>query len=561
MGERRTFEAPGPGAWELDGVHFPRPVTTFLQGAFSGFAEGFAEGTARYGAMLSHLEPRFVHGFVYTRAVAFGAPPDAKGPPPKLVLQALTRLLPSMRRRIRAGHEAIEAKLWREDLRRWDDEVKPAAVARHRALQAVDVRRLSDERLCAHLEECLAHARAMLKQHHRFTATCTVPVGDLLAHVQAWTGKAPGEILQALRGSSEVSLGVARAELDALCDALRQDDGARAALEGDARAAVDALCGRSDRIGELARAYLDVVGLRCLGYDVSSKCMHEMPELLVRTVRATVRGDRAGTKDDADARVARLRDAVPEAHRDAFDALLVEARAVNRLRDERGHYSDGWATGIARTALMEAGRRLVDAGKLADAEHAVDASCEELTALLRGSSPVTRDEIVARAAWRATRNASDPDVPPWFGAPPSGPPPAEWLPERGRRTHRAVVAFLAALFTEPDAPRTEASVSGLPVSPGAYEGTARLVRDDADFDRVQQGDVLVTRATSPYFNAILPLLGAIVTDRGGQLCHAAIVSREYGIPGVVGTREATSLIRDGARVRVDGDAGTVTVLA
>ena len=60
---------------------------------------------------------------------------------------------------------------------------------------------------------------------------------------------------------------------------------------------------------------------------------------------------------------------------------------------------------------------------------------------------------------------------------------------------------------------------------------------------------------------VLPLLGAIVTDRGGQLCHAAIVAREYGIPGVVGTREATSLIEDGDRVRVDGTTGEVHVLA
>ena len=75
---------------------------------------------------------------------------------------------------------------------------------------------------------------------------------------------------------------------------------------------------------------------------------------------------------------------------------------------------------------------------------------------------------------------------------------------------------------------------------GSYEGTARLVSSPAEFDRIQPGDVLVTRMTSPYFNVVLPLLGAIVTDRGGQLCHAAIVAREYGIPGIVGTREATA---------------------
>ena len=77
------------------------------------------------------------------------------------------------------------------------------------------------------------------------------------------------------------------------------------------------------------------------------------------------------------------------------------------------------------------------------------------------------------------------------------------------------------------------------------------------FDR---GDVLITESTTEAFNILLPLLGGIVTDNGGLLSHAAIVSREYGIPGVVGTREATERIADGVLVRVDGDAGEVTVL-
>ena len=66
--------------------------------------------------------------------------------------------------------------------------------------------------------------------------------------------------------------------------------------------------------------------------------------------------------------------------------------------------------------------------------------------------------------------------------------------------------------------------------------------------------------TTPAINIVLPILGAIVTDRGGALSHAAIVSREFGIPGVVGVRNATRTIPDGARIRVDGDRGTVTVL-
>ena len=102
---------------------------------------------------------------------------------------------------------------------------------------------------------------------------------------------------------------------------------------------------------------------------------------------------------------------------------------------------------------------------------------------------------------------------------------------------------------------------GLAASTGVYEGTARVLRGPEELGRVRQGDVLVAPSTSEAFNVVLPLLGAPVTDNGGLLAHAAIVAREFGIPGVVGTRDATNLIADGARVRVNGAAGEVHVLS
>ena len=110
-----------------------------------------------------------------------------------------------------------------------------------------------------------------------------------------------------------------------------------------------------------------------------------------------------------------------------------------------------------------------------------------------------------------------------------------------------------------EAPHEENLLRGLAASGGVYEGPARRVSGPSQFGCILQGDVLVTESTTEAFNILLPLLGAIVTDTGGLLSHSAIVAREYGIPGVVGTRDATDLIPDGTRVRVDGDAGEVTV--
>jgi pyruvate,water dikinase len=102
-------------------------------------------------------------------------------------------------------------------------------------------------------------------------------------------------------------------------------------------------------------------------------------------------------------------------------------------------------------------------------------------------------------------------------------------------------------------------VDGIAASPGRYEGYARVIRGPSDFERLKKGDVLVVRSTSPAYNLLLPIIGAVVTDRGGSLCHSAIIAREFGIPAVVGTNLGTTLIPDGARVLVDGDRGFVAV--
>ncbi|MDB5212438.1 MAG: hypothetical protein JWO86_365 [Myxococcaceae bacterium] len=564
-----TFAPPGPGAWELEATHYSRPVCRFTQGPITeGFGEGFAESTARYGVMLDRMEPRFVNDFVFMQPRPFGAPISATKPPPKIIFQLLTRLIPKMRARIRTSREAFEKKQWRLDLAHWDETVRPASDKKHRELQGIEPSSLSDEALVDHLLACRNQIRDMVKQHHQFTVSCSLPIGDLLAHVHEWTKKPHGEVLQVLRGSSKISLGVAATELDALAAALRADADARAlvtsASADDAAAGtvIERLKSHDGAVGKAMRAYLDIVGHRTLGYDVSSKSALEMPTMLVAAIRTVVADDRssAGADEASKARIAKLRADIPAEHHAAFDSLLEEARAINRLRDERGHYSDGWALGLARRALLEVGRRLHTKKKLDDHELAVDASFEELRDLLLHDGDTSLVELRRRATWRNTRSVSDADIPQWLGAEPSGPPPVEWFPKDGRRAQRAMNAFLSGLFDVPKVQRTAVSVKGLPVSPGTYEGTARIVEHEDDFNRIEKGDVLVTRATSPYFNVVLPLLGAIVTDRGGQLCHAAIVAREYGIPGVVGTREATQLVKDGARVRVDGTSGEVTVL-
>jgi pyruvate,water dikinase len=562
MSAQAMFDPPGPGSWALDATHVTRPVTRFFAEIFPDqFARGFGEGLRRYGLLLENLDYRFVAGCPYFCLRPVGAPPDAVGHPPRTVWDELMASHPEIRARLLTSARTFEEKSWREDLDWWDREVKPAAIRDHLALQSVDPSTLSTDALLVHLERCREHARRMIYVHHRFNVPALLPVGDFIAHAQAWTGRPTTELLALLRGASKVSRGAAD-ELDRAGRAVAADGRARDLLAsgGEPRDVLAALRALSGEVGAAVGAYVDTVGYRLAnGLDVGEPYALEMPEVLLQAMRSVL--DPPAAQSDADLRAAAaaaIRDRVPDAHRQAFDELLAEARRVYRLRDERGIYCDIWAYGLARRAMLAAGERLVRQGRLAHATEFVEAGYEEMQALLRGAGGPTAEELARRARYRA--EVSWNDVPATLGPPPGDPLPAEWLPPAAARAEVAIgVCIQAILITPP--PRTEArSVRGVGASPGVYEGPARLVQGTADLSRIRPGDVLVTASTSAAFNVVLPMLGAIVTDRGGVLSHAAIVARECGIPAVVGCTDATRQIRDGARVRVDGRAGEAVIV-
>src|SRR5688572_8295637 len=104
------------------------------------------------------------------------------------------------------------------------------------------------------------------------------------------------------------------------------------------------------------------------------------------------------------------------------------------------------------------------------------------------------------------------------------------------------------------------SVKGLGASAGVYEGPARVVESVEQFDQVRKGEVLVCKMTSPAWVVLFTRIGGLVTDSGGALSHPAVVSREFGIPAVVGTRTGTHTIKTGQRVRLNGASGLVEIL-
>jgi pyruvate,water dikinase len=541
--EDLEFEAPSAGSWELDLTHYPRPVARFIGGAAAAYedpmARGFIESLRRYGILLRYPEFRFVNGFAYRCA---RPAPEEEIP-----------------ERLEAATRVFETKLWREDLRRWDDEVKPTSIRDHLALQRVHPDELDSEGLLEHLAACYTHLQAMFEQHYRFVAPALLPTGDFVAQVGELSGVSPAELLVLTRGSAPVSAG-AEDGLDRLAEAIRADGKTVAILEtGDPPADIlTALRSRGGAVGEAASAYLEMVECRLIdGFEVGCPCAFEVPEVLVKAIRQAVGG--VDRETGAEEETARVRELVPASERRRFDELLAEARHTYRLRDERSIYSSIWAMGLMRRAILEAGDRLAADGRIEEPAHLVDATYDEIVSMLRDGDGPSAAELAASSRFRATYTAAD--APAALGDPPPPPPPLDQLPEAAARATGGIITAVGLLFTDSEAESEATVVRGLPASPGVYEGTARVLRGPDELGRLQQGDVLVAGSTSEAFNVVLPLLGALVTDNGGLLAHAAIVSREYGIPGVVGSRDATTIIPDGARVRVDGAAGEVAVLS
>src|SRR4051794_26554979 len=315
------FEPPGPGTWSLDAVHFPRPATRYwMEMHPEPFARGFSEFTRFYGTLIGTLEYRYVNGFVYSSLVPA---PESEIP-----------------ERFARAEEVFEKKLWREQLRDWDETYKPQSIEAHRAIQAVEPEDLSDADLIAHLGRCRDHHIAMIYQHMRHTGAAVIPVGDLMAHVAQWTDIPGGELLGMLRGASPVSAG-ASAELQQLVAAVHADPAARELLESDRDPGdvLFALRTFDSDAGRALSAYLELVGYRLLdGFDISGRYALEMPDALLRSIQAAIAPREAGQDESVD-RIESVRDRIPAEHQAEFDELLEEAVLMYRLRDERGVFS------------------------------------------------------------------------------------------------------------------------------------------------------------------------------------------------------------------------------
>ena len=229
-----------------------------------------------------------------------------------------------------------------------------------------------------------------------------------------------------------------------------------------------------------------------------------------------------------------------------FEFLLKAAQAATVLSEDHGFWIDMRGLYRFRLVVLEFGRRFAEAGVLEGPDGIFYLTLEEVRQTAEGLPRLDRRLLVAgRRAELAYFRTIEP--PPALGTPPEGAPPDNAL-------HRAIEKF----YGPPPAPAVEADVvAGHAGSPGVVRGTARVIRSLTKADRLQYGEILVAEATLPEWTPLFATAAAVVTDIGGILSHSAVVAREYCIPAVVGTGIATTTIRDGQLIEVDGTHGMV----
>lgn len=317
------------------------------------------------------------------------------------------------------------------------------------------------------------------------------------------------------------------------------------------------------------RAYAKEFGVKTMYcHEFINKQWVEDITPIVETIKAYVATDynypavHERARVDQKAAIEQLRSIMPEAatqeQRAKFEKSLDLVLKMMPLTPNHHFYLDQGTNGRMRLVFLAVGRHLVRAGLIADPEDVLFLTYDQLRYF--AANPKTAQNpngFDGNAIIKQARRAREDE---WKLH------PVDWV---GTVTHWSLYEEpYKTLWGYPDRFLNAAAkavepadvIKGLAAARGCVEAKARIVKGPEEFDQVKQGEVMVCIMTNPAWVVVFTKLAAVVCDSGGVLAHPAIVSREFGIPAVVGTTNATKRIKTGDLVRVNGSTGVVEVL-
>ena len=320
--------------------------------------------------------------------------------------------------------------------------------------------------------------------------------------------------------------------------------------------------------------FLDIYGHRITAahLDVIFPTWIEDPTPVLDTVKTyipkvrqgwDIRADRKGMIKGAQEAVANLMAKLNPDEQKEFQKLFEVGKKIYHFQEDHGFYIDGASTARLHDVAMVCGRRLAQYGLLDQPEDVFFLNYSELEEVMSGlgRNPIAAVShyrrmvlnLVKERKWGWDQVKELQEAPLTLGA----------IPEK---LEDPVMIKVFGMHDEViKAGKVEElkildRFEGYPGAPGIAEGTARVIVSFEDFPKLQLGEILVCPYTATAWTPLFPKIKAVVTDTGGMLTHAAIAAREYEIPAVVGTWRATSSIRDGDIVRVDGNKGIVEII-
>jgi len=553
---------PPPGYWTREATHSPQPWTPFTRGVIKVRNASLRYMCAELGFLLDGIEFGDIGGWEYLRLAPLGG--KDRPAPPAWLMPLLIRVAP-LRPRVRSCVAAMRADVPGRLIQRWYEAWLPELTGRIARLRDAELAAYPDTELDRHLGETTALLDDGVHVHMRLHGAIGIALAELAFTCRELLGWDDAQTCALLSGLSAKSTEPSHrlADLAALA---RARPAVRRLLEHPDAATTRLLPGADAEFACAFAAYQRNYGCRALRYELADPTLAELPELTLGLVRDQLaRGydpraevaALAGRRAEAAAAARRLLAARPAADRHRFERALARAERAYPVREDNEFFTSSAPLGLLRLATLELGRRLAGRGQLARRDDVFFLEPLEARAALR--SGADQRELVARRKGEQAWVLAHPG-PASYGKDPGPPPSFEALPTEARLAMNALLWTVDRIFgPQPSAnlPSQGAPLRGIAASAGRYTGPARVIRGEAEFARIQVGDVLVCSITSPVWSVLFPSIGAMVTDTGGLLSHPAIIAREYRLPAVVATGHATRLLRDGQMVTVDGTAGLV----
>lgn len=250
--------------------------------------------------------------------------------------------------------------------------------------------------------------------------------------------------------------------------------------------------------------------------------------------------------------------------REAFQGKLGLARVVFPYVENHNFYVEHWAHSVVFRKMRELGSVFVKEGFFTDDNDIFYLKRDEVNEAIWDmySAWAVGTESRGPAYWppEVARRKGIVDVLREWSAPPALGEPPEVVTEPFTIMLWGITSDSIKMWLGSDGSEGSGDLSGFAASPGVVEGIARVLSSADEIGDIQEGEILVAPITAPSWAPVFSKIQAIVTDIGGMMSHAAIVCREYGVPAVTGTAYGTQNINTGQKIRVDGSAGTVTIL-